>query len=178
MPKDWVDVDEKDEYLIDYLFDLNEMQRLRITFGIFIVFFALTKVAAASDEKEIIAIMHAHIASINNEESDAIALHHLPGHNEFGATGGQLGLSGSFAEQQARNQEIFGSGFKFNWKLKDLKVQVFDNAAIVTGYVVGTTTSPDGTVTSINNRRTTVLIKQQGQWKEIHVHNSPLKDKN
>ena len=152
------------------------MQRLMAIFIIFLTGNLQPGMASANDEKDIIAVMHAHIASINNEESEAIARHHLPGHSEFGATGARLGISGSFEEQRVRNEQIFGSGFKFNWKLENLRVQVFDNAALVTCYVVGTTTSPEGKVTQINNRRTTMLIKEQGKWKEIHVHNSPLKN--
>ena len=35
---------------------------------------------------------------------------------------------------------------------------------------------PHGDPIPVHNRRTTVLIKQQGEWKEIHVHNSPLNE--
>jgi len=47
--------------------------------------------------------------------------------------------------------------------------------AIVTGYLVGTTTGPDGTATQVRNQRTGVLIKQGGQWKEVHRHLSPVR---
>ena len=152
------------------------MRYLIAVLTICMVFIGLTVAAPAGEEDKVIAIMDAHLGAINNEESAAIARHHLPGHSEFGATGAKLGLSGTFEEQLARNKAIFESGATFDWHNKDLRVQIFDNTAIVTGYVVGATTSPDGTSTTVNNRRTTILIKQNGQWKEIHVHNSPLKE--
>ncbi len=120
------------------------------------------------------AIMDQHLNAINTAQSEAIARHHLPGHSEFGVTGDKLGISGTYEEQFVRNEGIFAGGFTFDWHNKDLRVQLFDNTALVTGYVVGITTAPDGTVSEINNRRTTVLVKVDGMWKEIHVHNSKL----
>lgn len=128
----------------------------------------------AGEEDQLKAIMDAHLNAINTAQSAEIARHHLPGHSEFGATGAKLGVSGDFDLQYERNEDIFGSGFTFDWHNEDLRIQVFGNAAIIAGYVVGTTTAPNGTVTNVRNRRTTVLIKTDGDWKEIHVHNSPL----
>lgn len=139
-----------------------------------LIFAGLTMATPAGEEEEVIAVMDAHLGAINNGESAGIARHHLPGHSEFGATGAKLGISGTFEEQFARNEAIFKSGAAFDWHNKELRVQFFDNTAIVTGYVVGTSTSPEGIPTTINNRRTTVLIRTDGQWKEIHVHNSAL----
>ena len=59
-------------------------------------------------------------------------------------------------------------------QLRHLNVKVYGNVAVVTGYVVGTETSPDGTTEEVANRRTAVLVKQGGQWKEAHIHISPL----
>tara|TARA_B100000029_G_scaffold393005_1_gene390263 strand:- start:2 stop:463 length:462 start_codon:yes stop_codon:yes gene_type:complete len=150
---------------------------MRFQFAVYIsilIFTGLTMATQAGEEDEVIAVMDAHLGAINNGESAAIARHHLPGHSEFGATGAKLGISGPFEEQFARNEAIFKSGAAFDWHNKDLRVQIFDTTAIVTGYVVGTSTNPEGTTTTVNQRRTTVLIKTNGQWKEIHVHNSVL----
>jgi ketosteroid isomerase-like protein len=46
-----------------------------------------------------------------------------------------------------------------------MEVKVYGTTAIVTGYLVGTATSPDGTATQVRSQRTEVLIKQGGQWK-------------
>jgi ketosteroid isomerase-like protein len=66
------------------------------------------------------------------------------------------------------------SGFKFNFELRHLEVKVYGDAAVVTGYVMGTVTSPEGTTEQFTTRRTAVLIKQGGEWKEAHAHSSPL----
>jgi ketosteroid isomerase-like protein len=139
-----------------------------------VLFGSLASAHPAGEDDQLKAIMDAHLNAINTAQSAEIARHHLPGHSEFGTTGAKLGVSGNFDVQFARNEAIFGGGFTFDWHNEDLRIQVFGNTAIVAGYVVGTTTAPDGTVTHIRNRRTTVLIKTDGAWKEIHVHNSPL----
>ncbi len=60
-------------------------------------------------------------------------------------------------------------------QLRHPEVEVYGNVAVVTGYTVGTITSPDGTARPIANRRTVVLIKQGGQWKIAHRHLSPVR---
>ncbi len=154
------------------------MTRLLTVFIICIGLIALTivVVTAAGDEEDILAAMNAHLDAINTESSAAIARHHLPGHSEFSANGRPLGVSGSFETQLARNKAIFESGSTFDWHHKDLNIQIFGNTAVVTGYVAGTTHPPHGDPIPVHNRRTTVLIKQQDEWKEIHVHNSPLNE--
>jgi len=64
---------------------------------------------------------------------------------------------------------------KRNVQLRHPEVEVYGNVAVVTGYTVGTITSPDGTARPIANRRTVVLIKQGGQWKIAHRHLSPVR---
>ena len=71
-------------------------------------------------------------------------------------------------------QEGIDAGSKLNLQLTHLDVKVYGNTAVVTGYVVGTTTDPDGETQSVMNRRTAVLIKQGNKWKEVHLHSSPV----
>ena len=155
------------------------MTRLLMTGSLCIGLIILTMVvsnAADNDETAILAVMQAHLDDINNGRSAAIAKHHLPGHSEYSANGRPLGISGSFEEQLARNEAIFDSGATFDWHHKNLKIQIFDNTAVVTGDVVGTTTPLNSEPIAVHNRRTTVLIKQGAEWMEIHVHNSPLSE--
>ena len=57
-----------------------------------------------------------------------------------------------------------------------MEVKVYGgDTAVVTGYLVGTTTVPNGTTNQLSDRRTAVMIKQGGQWKEVRHHQSPLK---
>ncbi len=54
-------------------------------------------------------------------------------------------------------------------------MRVYGNlTAVPTSYGVGRITSPNGTTRQVNNRRTAMLIKQVGQWKVVHRHQSRL----
>ncbi len=65
-------------------------------------------------------------------------------------------------------------GAGHNHRLIQVDVEVFGDIAITTGYVVGSSTSPDGTTNQVMMRRTGVVIKRDGQWKELHNHLSPV----
>ena len=65
------------------------------------------------------------------------------------------------------------AGVQYNHQLRHIQVRVYGNTALSTSYVVGSSTSPDGTTSRVNMRRTTVLIKEDGQWKEVHTPPSP-----
>ncbi len=49
------------------------------------------------------------------------------------------------------------------------------DTAVTTGYGVGTITSPAGTTQRVHWQRSAVLIKQGGQWREVHHHRSNWK---
>ena len=68
----------------------------------------------------------------------------------------------------------YDSGVRVNLNPVHIEVQVYGNAAVVTCYLVGTVTGPDGTVEQVTDRRTAVLIKQGGKWMEAHTHASPM----
>jgi len=62
-----------------------------------------------------------------------------------------------------------------NFQARHLEVKVYGETALVTGYVVGSQTLPNGTTQQISLRRSAVWLKQGGQWKEIHAHLSPMR---
>ena len=90
--------------------------------------------------------------------------------------GGELlSRSDSLEDERKNLQAQFDAGFKTNAQARHFEVKVYGNlTAVTTGYMVGTQTLPDGTTQQVNSQRTAVLIKQGGQWKEVHVHVSPL----
>lgn len=134
----------------------------------------LTGVAAAQDVEAIKAATLQHFATLNAGDAAAHIQHHLPEHTTFSGDGGLLEEFDSPEEEESSLRADFDSGLKLNLQLRHLKVKVYGNTAVVTGYVVGTATSPDGDTEQVTNRRTAVLIKQRGQWREVHLHASPL----
>ncbi|MFQ5866094.1 MAG: YybH family protein [bacterium] len=145
--------------------------------AILMVFFGgvlLTTVAAADDVDDIKKATLEHLATLNAGDAAGHVQHHLPVYSGFDAGGGLLESYDSLEDQKNNLKALFDSGVKVNFQLRHLEVKVYGNAAIVTGYMVGTVTSPDGTIQQVTNRRTAVLIKQAGQWREVHLHTSPL----
>ncbi len=128
----------------------------------------------AGDVEDIIALEQGHYLARNNGDLDTWVQYHLPEHYGFGP-GGALLSHGTSAEEEKRSLKAqLDAGMKYNHRLVHDDVKVFGDVAITTGYVVGSSTSPDGRTNQVMMRRTGVVIKRDGQWKELHNHLSPV----
>ena len=134
----------------------------------------LTTVARAGDVEDIKKATLEHFATLNAGNAAAHIEHHLGGHTTFAQIGGLLQVDDSLEEEIKDLQAQFDAGLKLDLQVKYLDVKVYGNIAIVTGYVDGTSTAPDGTTDQVMIRRTAVLIKQGKKWKEVHLHSSPI----
>ncbi len=145
---------------------------------LFVIGMFATTVAMADDAEDVKAAMLDHYAKRNAGDADAYVQLHSPNRSNFGGAGQLLNRSDSLEdlENQKNNlQAQLDAGVKFNVQIRHPEVEVYGNVAVVTGYTVGTITSPDGTTRPIANRRTVVLIKQAGQWRAVHGHSSPMR---
>ena len=138
---------------------------------LFVIGMFATTVAIADDVDDVKA---SEIEHFTTQSADVITQHHLAGHTGFGADGGLLGVTDSLEEERNDLRAEFNAGLKRNLQLRHVDAKIYGDVAVTTGYVIGTRTLPDGTTERVANRRTAVLIKQGGQWKEVHTHNSPL----
>ena len=142
---------------------------------LFVVGMFLTTVAMADDVDDVKAAMQRSRAAVNSGDAYTGAQSLLEGNTRFGP-GGQLLERLDPEERRKNRQASFDAGLKFNLQDRHIEVSVYGNStAVATSYRVGSITFPDGTTTRPNNRVTTVLIKQGGQWKIAHVHISPLR---
>jgi ketosteroid isomerase-like protein len=148
-------------------------QLIAITMFLLVGMF-LTSVAAADDVDDIKKATLEHFATLNAGDAAAHVQHHMAGHSTFPGEGGLLEVTDSLEEEKNSLQANFEAGVKLNLRLRHLNVKVYGTTAVVTGYVVGTTTSPGGTTEQVMSRRSAVLVKQGGQWKEVHIHTSPV----
>jgi len=130
----------------------------------------LTNVSVAGDVEDVKKATMEHFATQNAGDAKAHIAHHMPYHTAFGPGGGLLNVSHTRKEQVKGLQATFDAGTKFNFEIAHLDAKVYGNAAVVTGYVVGTVTNPDGTTQQVRARRTAVLIKKGNEWKEVHNH--------
>lgn len=138
----------------------------------FISVFA-TAVAMADDVDDVRAEMERYFAALNAGDANAYIQHFVPQASTF-VGGGLLSTATSLEEQRRRFQASLDAGLKRNLQLRHLEVRVYGNTAVTTAYVVGTTSLPDGTINQLRTQRSAVLVKQGGQWKEVHQHRSPL----
>jgi len=127
----------------------------------------------ADDVDDVKAAVLGHFAALNSGDVDAYTPYYANQGSVF-AGGGLLGRVHSLEERRNDFQAQVDAGEKRNLQLQHMEVKVYGNAAVVTGYLVGSSTAADGTVTPSRQQRTEVLIKQGGQWKAVHNHRSPL----
>lgn len=149
------------------------MKRLSPVLLVFMGSLIVPTVGAAQDVDEIKAATLEHFAVLNAGDAAAHVQQHLAEASSFPAEG-LLEEYESREEQIASLQAEFDAGLKTDLTVRDLTVTVYGDAAVVTGYVVGTVTSPDGTTEEVVSRRSAFLIRQGGQWLEAHSHSSPL----
>ncbi len=129
--------------------------------------------ALADDVDDVKAAVLGHFVALNAGNVNAF-IPYYPSESSVFAGGGLLERFHSLEERRNDFQAGVDAGQKLNLQLQHMEVKVYGNAAVVTGYLTGTNTAPDGTVVQTRERRTGVLIKQGGQWKEVHRHASPL----
>ncbi len=149
------------------------MKRFNYIISILVFGLFLTNVSIAGDVEDIKKATLEHFATQRAGDAKAHMAHHMPYHTQF-AGGGLLIVSHSREEQVKSLQEAFDAGLKLSLDLAHLEVKVYGEAAVVTAYVVGTVTNPDGTTSESRAQRTAVLIKDGKEWREVHVHSSPV----
>ena len=146
------------------------MKRLIALLMVLVGGLVLTAVAAADDAADIKAAQRAQFAAYNASDADSVAQYVLPEQSRFVGNGSLLTVG--FNENDLKAS--FDAGVKYNRQFRHLDVKVYGNAAVVTGYWMGTITFPDGITVNGPVRHSAVWIKQGGQWKLAHRHNSPL----
>ena len=150
------------------------MKQLLVTGTTLLAGLLLSTGVQAGDVEDIIALEQGHYLARNNGDVDTWVQYPLPERDGFGPGGGLLSQGTSAEEEKRSLKAQLDAGMKYNHRLVHVEVKIFGDTAITTGYVVGSATSPDGTTSQAMTRRTGVVIKRNGQWKELHNHLSPV----
>jgi len=148
---------------------------MRIFTTLFMVGMFATAVAMADDADDVRAALQRYTIALTTGDASALMQLHAAASNTFGAGGGLLETFDSLEERRNSFQATRDSGFKLNVQLRHVEVSVYGDSAVTTSYAVGTVTQSSGTTVRVNNRLTTVWVKQGGQWKEVHRHLSPVR---
>lgn len=131
---------------------------------------AVSTSVMADDVADITAAMDEHFVTFNAGDAAGHIAHHMAHTTTFGPDGSALATSDSLEEATAELQADFDEDVKFDLRLEDLNIAVYGDMAVVTSLQTGTVTSPDGTISEVNDRRTSVVVRDGSEWKEVHTH--------
>ncbi|MCA1576949.1 MAG: serine hydrolase [Acidobacteria bacterium] len=126
--------------------------------------------AGQAAETEVKAAVMDIVAGYNSGNVDQIERRLAPQQNRFPGEGGFL-VSFNAAELR----QAFQGRFKINVDVQNLEAAVYGDSAIATFFMASTVTPPNGTPRKEGPWRVSYFLnKQEGGWKLVHAHQSPL----
>ena len=127
--------------------------------------------ASQAAETEVKAAVMDIIAGFNSSNVDQIQQRLAPQQNRFQGEGGFLISFINAAELK----QAFQAGFKVKMEVKNLEAAVYGDSAVTTFFAATTITPPNGPVRTEGPWRSSIFWnKQDGAWKLVHSHQSPL----
>ena len=147
------------------------MKRVFMILIVFVASIILSNRAIADDAADVKAAWLKSNAALNSGNADAASQSLHPEATLFNYGGRTLNDRWFNPEGL---KAAFEAGLKCDWNANHLNVKVYGNAAVVTGYHVGTITPPNGNVSQGTRRFSEFWIKQDGKWTCVHRHASQL----
>jgi CubicO group peptidase (beta-lactamase class C family) len=127
--------------------------------------------ASRAPEDEVKAAVMDLIGGYNASNVDQIERRLASVNNLFSGGGGFL--TAFINPTEARNW--FQAGFKIKYDVKNLEAAVYGDSAVATFFVSETVTPPNGNPSKDGPLRASYFFtKQDGGWKLVHAHESPL----
>jgi CubicO group peptidase (beta-lactamase class C family) len=127
--------------------------------------------ASQAAEAEVKAAVMDIISGYNSGNVDQIERRLAPQQNRFQGEGGFLS---SFVDA-TELRGAFQAGFKVKMEVSNLEAAVYGDSAITTFFTTTTITPPNGPVRAEGPWRSSIFWnKQDGAWKLVHSHQSPL----
>jgi len=125
----------------------------------------------AQQEDAVLAAIERHYAAIHAQDIPTVIEHHLPDFTWF-SSDGRLLMEAGTAEAAAS----MGANLDFgtvNVYMSYFNAQIYGDVAVATFYLVGTH-AWGGETKNGTWRVTAVWLREGGEWKEAHHHESPL----
>ncbi len=148
------------------------MKKLCMILSLALILCLMVSFQAQADKEEDVktAVVNLYSA-LNAKNTDTFVQYMAPGgYTEFSEDGSPL-----FNIDEEYIRRGFARNWKVNFEIQELKVKVFESAAVVTGYRVETLAMSDGTTQKIRLCLSMMWFHQEGKWKLAHVHLSPPK---
>ncbi len=133
-----------------------------------------TTIAMADDSDDVKAAFLNLFTTLRAHDSQSMAQNYMPDYTNFGRGGGLLIRTATPEEMGKARQAVFDS-INITLQPRNVEVQVYGNTAVVTAYLIGSITPANNETIRVNDRRTGVWVKQGGTWKEVHMHQSPIR---
>jgi ketosteroid isomerase-like protein len=128
---------------------------------------APVRIPPKDDATQVKESVYQYVALLNSGDIAARAGCYLSEFTSFGIEGGPL-HSNRF---EGRNP---GPTSTFDLRCRDLRVYIHKDTAIATAYLIGTITNANGAPIRVTGRSSWVHLRQNGEWKIVHSHLSPL----
>jgi len=132
-----------------------------------------TPLLRADDVADVKAAETAFNDAQNAGDTDGMFKYLLPDRTVYGSSGGPL-VEGWTEASKKRRQTEFDAGRKIDLRIEDLKVRIYGDTAISTFYRIGTMKEAGGIVKQVHLRISGMWIRQKGEWKLAHRHESPF----
>jgi ketosteroid isomerase-like protein len=142
-----------------------------IVITIFFSMFLLVNLSFANDVADVEKAVLAYETALREGDAETIDKH-LDEWSVFWFSGSPLSEI-EFNKDNFKTNMV-DKGWKWNLRTRNRNIKVYDNAAIVTGYWVGSITGTSGSVSRGTRRFSWIWIKQGNIWKPVHLHESQL----
>ncbi len=139
-----------------------------------LVFVIVSGEATAGDREDVLTKMAIQYAAWNSGNAEAISFN---SHSRYNVEGGLLETIDP-EKMIAWAKDAFATGLKINVQTSQEDVSIYGNTAVFTCYEKVRIDPPEGQPFSDSRRVTIVLVKQNGEWNEVHAHLSYLKPGN
>lgn len=158
----------------------------RATLGLthFLTGLLATTSLMAGDVEDVKAAYLRHITLSRTGQVDAFVEQHLPGHTAFGPDGGlfirfesledEKHFRRAAAEATRRQNPDATSQTTLAREVRHLNVDIYNDTAVVTGYLRAPVTLTDGRTVPGTRRVTAIWVRVADQWREVHDHMSTL----
>ena len=133
-----------------------------------------TTIAMADDSDDVKAAFLNLFTTLRAHESQSMGQYYMPDYTDFGRGGGLL-IRTATPEEKAKARQAIFDAVNITLQPRNVEVQVYGNTAVVTAYLIGSITPPNNETIRVSDRRTGVWVKQGGTWKEVHMHQSPIR---
>jgi ketosteroid isomerase-like protein len=129
---------------------------------------------AQSDEADVRQAVLNHYATIGSGDMDGTIQQHTDHFTGFLFDNGLLVDLQTRTDQNTAWAPLTAAGFAWNADIRHMQVVVRGDVAVAMFYATGTMTFPGQAPAASTRRVSEVWVKENGEWLELHHHDSPL----